>query len=352
MQRTGYKNKNSTLTKKIISILKYLLLLILGIGMLWLAFRGVNLNQILDEISEVNWFWLSLSIGVSLIAFLSRAQRWNMLIKPTGYSPKLSNTANSLMVGYLANLAFPRLGEVTRCGSLNRVEKVPFDVLLGTVIVERALDVICLLLCIVMTAVIEYERLGNFLNQNLFDPLQQKATMLFASTLFYVVLGTFLLLLFIFIYYQRKNKSGADKGGFLHKASSLLKGIMEGLRSVRKLEKPGWFVFHTVLIWFMYFLMSYLCFFALPATAQLSWHAGLFVLVVGGMGMSAPVQGGIGAYHLLVSQGLLLYGLTHEHGLAFATLMHTTQTLVVIVFGAISFALLIFAQRKLKDDKS
>ncbi|MBK7849934.1 MAG: flippase-like domain-containing protein [Bacteroidetes bacterium] len=338
--------------KQLFSILKYILLLVLGIGMLWLAFRGVDLNRILEEISDVNWLWLSASIGVSLIAFLSRAHRWNMLIRPTGYSPKLSNTSYSLMVGYLANLAFPRLGEVTRCGSLNRIEKVPFDVLLGTVIVERALDVICLLLCIVMTAVIEFERLGDFLNQNIFDPLKQKAAMMLGSPLFYIVGGIFIMVVLIFIYFQKQKKTNPDKVGIIHKATALLKGIIEGLRSVRKLEHPGWFIFHTVLIWFMYFLMSYLCFFALPATRELSWHAGLFVLVVGGMGMSAPVQGGIGAYHLLVSQGLLLYGLTHEHGLAFATLMHTTQTLVVIVFGAISFALLIFAQRKIKDEQS
>lgn len=340
------------MTKKIFSILKYILLLVLGIGMLWFAFRGVDISRIMEEISDVNWFWLSLSISVSLVAFVSRAHRWNMLIRPTGYSPSLFNTCNSLMVGYLANLAFPRLGEVTRCGSLNRVEKVPFDVLLGTVIIERTLDVICLLLCIVLTAVIEYERLGNFLNQTIFNPMKEKAASMLASPLFFVVLGLIVLFIVIFFLYQRKKKTDSGKSGLMHKAASLLKGIVEGLRSVRKLEHPGWFIFHTVLIWFMYFLMSYLCFFALPATQGLSWHAGLFVLVVGGMGMSAPVQGGIGAYHLLVSQGLLLYGLTHEHGLAFATLMHTTQTLVVIVFGAISFALLIFAQRKIKNDNA
>lgn len=97
----------------------------------------------------------------------------------------------------------------------------------------------------------------------------------------------------------------------------------------------------------MYFLMSYICFFALPATSGLGLEAGLFVLVVGGMGMSAPVQGGIGAYHILVSQGLLLYGISYEHGLAFATLMHSSQTLTVILFGGIAFMLFTFSQRKL-----
>jgi len=102
----------------------------------------------------------------------------------------------------------------------------------------------------------------------------------------------------------------------------------------------------------MYFLMAYLAFFSLPVTSDLSWSAGMFILVVGGMGMAAPVQGGIGAYHLLVSQGLILYGLSQQDGLAFATLLHTSQMLVVIFFGALSFLLLLLASKKSKDDNA
>lgn len=334
--------------KQLFSVLKYIFLLALGITMLWLAFRGVDLHRIISEISEVNWFWLSLSILASLVAFVSRAHRWNMLIRPTGYSPKLYNTSNSLMVGYLANLAFPRLGEVTRCGSLNSVEKVPFDILLGTVIVERALDVVCLLACTILTAVLEFDRLGNFLTENFLHPLHKKSLLLLHSPRFYFILaGGLLILLVIWLLRKKKVKSDTPHG-FMTRFSAMIKGVVQGLRSIGKLEHPGWFLFHTVLIWVMYFLMSYLCFSALPATEGLSWQAGLFVLVVGGMGMSAPVQGGIGAYHLLVSQGLLLYGLSHEHGLAFATLMHTTSTVVVIILGGISFFLLLFTQRRNK----
>lgn len=334
------------MNSRFFSILKYIFLLMLGLGLLWLAFRGVNIRSTLNELRETNIFWVLLSVLASLVAFTSRAHRWNMLIKPSGYSPGLFNTSVALMIGYLANLAIPRLGEVTRCGTLSKSEKIPFDLLIGTVIVERALDVICLLICVVMTALITYERLGNFLNENLFIPLTGKLEQLIFSPYFYIGIIILLLLLIIARLAKRKKVQSASGPGIIGKIAGMLKGIIEGLRSIGKLKDPGAFIFHTVLIWLMYFLMSYICFFALPATAGLSLEAGLFVLVVGGMGMSAPVQGGIGAYHLLVSQGLLLYGISYQHGLAFATLMHTSQTLTVILFGGIAFILFTFAQRK------
>ncbi len=137
---------------RIYSILKYVFLLLVGLALLWLAFRGVNIRTTLNELKETNLFWLLVSVLASLIAFTSRAHRWNMLIKPSGYSPGLYKTSIALMIGYLANLAIPRLGEVTRCGTLSKSGTIPFDLLIGTVIVERALDVVCLLICVLMTA--------------------------------------------------------------------------------------------------------------------------------------------------------------------------------------------------------
>jgi glycosyltransferase 2 family protein len=335
------------LTQKILSVAKYLLLLVIAIALLALAFRGVNLKNILNELKEVNYFWLSMSIAASLVAFVSRAHRWNMLIEPLGYYPKLKKTTYALMVGYLANLALPRLGEVTRCGSLSKAEKIPFDGLLGTVIVERLIDVLCLLALLLLTAVMEYSRLGSFLLENILHPLQEKSGNILSSYLFFL-LAFIAAIAFILVYYLMKNKS--KKEGAITKTQKLINGIINGLRSIGKLKNPIAFLFHTALIWFMYYLMAYLCFFALSVTSNLTWSAGLFVLVVGGMGMTAPVQGGIGAYHLLVSQGLILYGLTQEHGLAFATLLHTSQTLVVILFGGISLFLLFLGNKKSVHD--
>lgn len=333
--------------KKALSIFRNLLLLAIAGLLLWWSFRGVDLRATLSEFSEIRWGWLLLSVVASLIAFLSRAERWRLLMRPLGYHPGLGVTSLSLMTGYLANLALPRLGEVTRCGSLSRATGVPFDRLLGTVIVERVIDVLSLAACMLGTALLERERLGGFLHDNLFGPLGEKLSGLFGNPFVWATLVA--VTLFIIWWKRRSRAAGTPKAGFLQRLTGMLQGILEGFRSVRKLDRPWAFLFHTVLIWVMYFLMSYTCFFALPATDQLSPAAGLFVLVVGGMGMSAPVQGGIGAYHLLVSRGLMLYGLTQTHGLAFATLMHTSQTLVVLVLGSICFGILVFMQRKQVD---
>lgn len=308
--------------------------------MLFLAFRGVRLKDTVHEMMQANVFWVLVSVTASLIAFFSRAFRWNMLIEPLGYKPHPGNTSASLMIGYLANLAVPRLGEVTRCGTLNRAEKVPFNSLLGTVIIERIIDVVCLLICLMLVALTEYKLLGNFLSANIFDPVVKKFHSAVNSP-FLILSIAVILIIVIFLLVRKKNKTS----GFSGKVAALLKGILDGIDTVRRLKNPLGFLLHTILIWVMYFLMSYTCFFALEATSGLDWHAGMFVLVVGGMGMSAPVQGGIGAYHLLVSQGLLLYGVRLDHGLAFATLMHTTQTLIVIIMGGFSF-LYLFIKRK------
>lgn len=321
--------------KKLTAILRYAFLLVIGMMLLWLAFRGIDVRSTLNEFRNIDYGWLGVSILVSVIAFFSRARRWNLLIHPLGYRPLLTDTSNALMVGYLANLAVPRLGEVTRCGSLNRTSKVPFEMLIGTVIVERVLDVICLGSCLILTAWMEYDLLGDFLITNIFNPLQQK----FSGWLSIKVIVTTTVILATIIFLMVKKSKTRTNDGKPSKIKSMISGILHGLRSARKVDRKAEFFFHTVFIWFLYFLMSYTCFKALPATAELNWEAGLFVLVVGGMGMSAPVQGGIGAYHLLVSRGLLLYGMTTVHGLAFATLMHTSQTLLVIFMGSISMIL-------------
>jgi len=152
------------LQKSIASFLKFIVLLSIAIRFLLLTFRWIYISETLHKISQANLFWLSLSIGASLVAFASRAYRWNLLIEPLDYNPKFKNTAYALMVGYLANLALPRLGEVTRCGSLSKAEKIPFNSLLGTVIVERVIDVISLLICMLLALVPWREQVGDFVH--------------------------------------------------------------------------------------------------------------------------------------------------------------------------------------------
>lgn len=262
--------------------------------------------------------------------------RWIQLIEPLGYKPRLITTYHAVMFAYLANMAIPRLGEISRCGALNKSDDVPFEKLVGTVIIERLADVFMLLFCMALTAFLEYDRLGNFLYEQIIAPAIEKVgngTTLIILLLFSVLIGVaFLIRLF------RMSKPPA----IIQKIKSLVQGIGEGLKSVTKVKNKGVFIFHSFFIWFMYFLMSYMCFFALPETADLGPSAALFIMVLGGIGMTAPVQGGIGTYHLLVSQGLLLYGLSATDGLVYATMSHTISTLLLIVLGALSMLSLFF----------
>ncbi len=332
------------MNKTVLSFLKYLLILSVGIALLWLAFRGVSLKETIDHMLQANFFWLFVSILASLIAFVSRAIRWNMLIEPLGYKPSVANTSAALMIGYLANLAVPRLGEVTRCGSLSRAEKVPFDSLLGTVIIERIIDVLCLLLLIVMVAIVEFNRLGNLLIENVYNPIKSKLSGAIHSPLFLGIMIVLIGIIILYFFLKRKKSAGT----FSQKFTGILRSVFNGIDTIRKLKNPLGFLFHTILIWLMYFMMSYTCFFALQETSGLDWQAGLFVLVAGGMGMSAPVQGGLGTYHMLVSEGLMLYGVGKIPSLTFATLMHTSQTLVVIILGAFAFLYLFLKRRNAK----
>lgn len=326
---------------RLASFLKYILLLAVAVLLLYFAFKNVSVASIFREMLQANIFWLGVSTVFSFIALISRAYRWKLLIEPLGYHPSLKNTTYAVMVGYLANLAFPRLGEVTRCGSLSTAENVPFNKLLGTVVVERVIDVISLLICILLVAIIELKRLGNFFKSNFSDPLISKLTKFTSSamgvTILIIIAMALAVVLFLLIRYS-KRKSGS-------KWTALINGFVKGLVSIKHLDKPWLFVFHSVFIWFLYYLSVYVCLFALPFTSHLGPAAALFLLVAGGIGMSAPVQGGIGAYHLMVSQGLLLYGVKLENGLSFATLLHSLQLVTVIITGSVAM-LLLFIQRK------
>ena len=324
------------------SFLKYVILFSIAAALLFFAFKGVDLKKIGQQMLHANMFWVSVSGLISVIAFVVRAYRWNLLIEPMGYSPSLKNTTYSLMVGYFANLAIPRLGEVSRCGALSKAESIPFNKLLGTVIVERAIDVISLFLCMLFAAAIEFKRLGSFFSENIFNPIIKKFNQLVSSPLILTgIILVLIVLIAVVIYFRRKNKIKGTESSI----SKLIKGFIDGLRSVANLKKPGQFIFHSILIWALYYLGMYVALFAFPFTSGLGAGAALFLLVAGGIGMSAPVQGGIGAYHLLVSQGLVLYGLSQQDGLTFATLLHTLQLLLIVVFGVISL-LLLFTENK------
>lgn len=322
--------------KTLKTILRTLFFLGIGIGLLWLTFRKQDFSEVWSKMSTASPFYIFLCAICSFAALISRSMRWKQLIAPMGFHPRLSSTYHSLMFGYLANMAIPRLGEISRCGALSKSDEVPFEKLVGTVIIERLTDVVLLALCILLTAVVEYQRLGDFLYSKILGPLIQAAT---GSPVLMIMLAlTLILSVFIIRGLFRMSRPPA----FIQKMRTLASGIMEGLKSIANVSNKGVFILHSLFIWFMYYLMSYFCLLALPETNTLGASAALFIMVLGGIGMSAPVQGGIGVYHSLVSQGMLLYGISATDGIVYATLSHTVSTLLLIILGAQSMISLFF----------
>ncbi len=332
---------------KLTSVIKYLLFLAIGILLMYFAFKGISFSEMLDVLKDTNYTWVILSLVVAWFAFMSRAYRWIILIEPLGHKPKLKSTYNSLMVGYFANLAFPRIGEITRCATLYELEKTPVDSSFGTVVAERVIDLICLLTLLLVTFIWKSAEIGAFFSEKIMQPIIDK----FASLpmVFLIIAGAVILILLSLLVVFRKRILQMK---FALKIKSLLTGVWEGLRTVFRLKRKGEFLLHSVLIWTFYFIMTYICFFAIEPTSGLGPMTGLFILVAGGFGMSAPVQGGIGAYHIIVSGALTLTAITGavispKEGLAFAFLMHTSQTLLVALLGSISLISIIIAKRKL-----
>jgi glycosyltransferase 2 family protein len=317
--------------------LRYMISLGLAGGLIWYVFKDINLAEMLDRFARSDWRWIALSCLFLLMAHVTKAWRWSMLMEPLGYNPGILNSSVSVLTGYFANYIVPRMGEVTRCGTLYRLERVPVNLSFGTVVAERIFDVLILLLLIGLNFLLEFERLSAFFT----DFFQSKMGGEPSGThgLLWVAIG-FVSLLIAAGVYVLSNKELRQKlmgNAVVAKIVGFGKGMFEGLVSVRRLKNPGLFILSTLLIWVLYYLVSYVLFFCIPETADLGPLAGLTLLVVGAIGMTAPTQGGIGAYHLLVGNVMILYGLSQSDGITLATFIHGAQMLFMLATGALAF---------------
>jgi len=327
------------LKKRVVSIFQYLFFLILGLGLLWLAFRKIDLRLVFREMGTINYYWIALAFLSGILSHVSRAVRWNLLIASMNYPTSHLRTFYAVMVGYLANLAIPRIGEVTRCGVLSRTEKIPVNNLIGTVISERIFDMIVLLLMTLMVILLQLKLVGGFVNKYLFTPLSESLQARHVSLLLAgcVTLG----LLVGFVFLIRYLKPWMKQFPVYQKVKGLVFGFLDGILTITRMKQKWAFLFWTVMIWGNYFLMTYLCFFAMPATRHLGVMDGLTVLTLGSFGFVAPVPGGIGAYHFIVKAILFeLYGLTATSAASYATVTHFAQTVLLLAGGAVSYLMI------------
>jgi hypothetical protein len=324
--------------KNLQTFAKYLFFLALGVFFVWLSVRNINHDnweQIKHAVARGRKWMIFPVILVLLVAHYSRAVRWKLLMEPLGYNPSMYNVFSAVMIGYLVNTGAPRLGEVFKCTILARYEKVKADKLIGTILTERAVDIVCLFVVFLLAIVFQGQIFGQFMRAMLTRFFHDNAGHLSVEKLSMAV-GVLLILMLGFYVVLKKFKH-ID---LVFKIKTVIKNILHGLFSIRYLQHKGWFLFHTMLIWFMYFLASTLGLYALRETQVLGFAGGLTTLAVGTVGMILTPNG-IGAYPLLIAQLLGLYGLNADTtGNASGWLMWTAQTFIVVAGGLICFILI------------
>ena len=311
--------------KHLKTILKVTISLLMGIFIFWWAYRTMDTEKIFEILRNnvrYKYIWIGVFIGV--LADLFRALRWKMQIDALGeQKPTTLNTFFAVMIGYFVNFLVPRAGEVVRCGIINRYHKIAFTKVLGTMIAERAFDIIIMLLLTVV---------GVLLQMTLFKKIVPDGMTFSFSGAYYWIGGILLLVLLFFVFRSKLKNTFAYK-----KIASVLKDIGLGIKTSLQLKKRYLFFLYTLGIWGCYYLMVYVPIFAFDFTSHLSVAAVFFVFIMGNLGTAAPVQGGIGTWHFMTIMSLMLFGVGEVEAGAFALIVHGSQMFSYMVGGILSF---------------
>ena len=325
---------------KLKNIIRFTIFLGIGIFFIWIFLRNLTAQQkqeIINSMGNANYWWIAMAIPLGILSHFLRAMRWKMLIVTMGYKPRNSNMFFAVMIGYFANLALPRLGEVSRCTVLTKYENVPFQKSFGTVITERVLDMMVFILLFFLNLALQAERLSGYIDENIYKPIQAKLHLSYdLSGAFSIIMLAFILIFgLIFLVFRKK----IIENKFYIKIKNMAIGFVEGMKSLVKVRNQWLFFFYTISIWVLYLLMAYIVFFSIPGSRGLGLDAGLAVLVFGSIGIMV-VQGGIGIYPAIVAETLVLYGVVSVQGYALGWLIWTSQNVTIVLVGIISLILL------------
>jgi uncharacterized protein (TIRG00374 family) len=329
------------------TVLQYLIILLVTAGLIWFSLRGLTVSNGEDKFdfliktwNAANKGWLVFMGVIVMISHVIRTERWRMLIEPVAPKPKLSYGFLSLMVGYIVNLVIPRGGELSRCYNLYKLDKTPVEISFGTVVVERIVDVLCLLSLIIISFVVEYDKLMGFISTLPIGTGEGSSR--FKTLAIVGAVGVFLLILIVVLFTKNKRLNAWATNAWI--------GFRGGLMSVFKLKQKGLFIAYSISIWLLYFVMSYAVMMAFPETRNLGITAVLSLFAIGSIAMAAPLPGGTGSYHVLVPQGLVfLYHVPMADAVAFTFIFHGWQTAIMIVGGAISLVITSILVKKKTD---
>lgn len=328
------------MNKNLKTTLNTILFLGLGIALFYWATSEVGMDNIIEDIKNADILYIVLAMICGVLSHLARALRWNLLLEPMGYKASAAGSFHSVIVGYLVNMAVPRLGEVTRPAMLSRLEGIPFNKLIGTVLVERVVDLIITLLITITIFFLQFKLISDFVFE-LFDGSSSTDYMIMGA----IALGV-LIAFGLAIYYRKY----IYQLPIISKFKSFFEGIIDGLKTIFKLKRKGLFIAYSLLIWVMYFFMPFLVFFALEGTSHLGFSAGMTVLLFGTIAMIIPVPGGLGTFEILVPAALVLYGISEQVGDTYAILTHAVQVLLIFIVGVFSVIYFVVKDRKNKNE--
>ncbi|MFC5871218.1 hypothetical protein SAMN05443633_10356 [Chryseobacterium arachidis] len=329
---------------------------------LWFALKGLDFKVIQKSLSKANYWWVLFAACFGISAYWFRAIRWNLMLEPMGHNISSSNSLWSISFGYLMNLTIPRSGEVARATALYGVEKVPVEKSIGTIILERVVDLVCMLAFLGLTAIFKFNTILSFYHfvvekkeekqefiPNFFERQMMKIGVSdFESFYFYLkmIIGV-LILIGLILFYKFKKEKLINFG----------KGILQGLTSVFKLKQKGKFILYTIGIWVSYYFAAYLVCFALPETSDFTFDDGFLILVVGTLGMIIPASGGIGAFNLAMKYGFMALFISMgkngelggEIGLTYSFISLPLQIVIMLVMGLISIPMLAKARNNIVE---
>ncbi|POS01874.1 hypothetical protein Q361_10764 [Flavobacterium croceum DSM 17960] len=305
--------------------------LLLGLGIIYYQYTTLTaqeLQNIKSIFKKADYFYIYLSLFIALFGFWSRAYRWKYALNHLGYQTHFKNDLMTVCVSYLVNLTIPRSGEISRAALLKKYEDVPFDKAFGTIVAERIVDLIVFFLFVILGFALQFNKLYNFIFSKI--SLQNIVILL--------VVGVVLFILFILIWiYAEWN--------IIQKLKRKLSGLVEGMMSILKMKDKWKYIFHSFLIWFSYLLMFYVTIFALPETKNIGFDVVVMGFIFGSLAIGFT-NGGLGAYPLSIAKILMLYGISNDVGTAFGWLIWTSQTLLTICVGLISYILLPLLNKK------
>ena len=309
-------------------ILKNLLPIFIGVFCIYYSFKDISFSEFKEYFTKINYLWVFVGIFLGALSHISRSYRWKFLIEPLGYKLGFINSVLTVFSAYLINYTVPRAGDIARGTMISKYENIPFEKAIGTIVAERAVDVLCILIIILIGLIKEFDKISN----KLIDFVEESD---FSTVILSVLIAVIVMATVYFVIKRFK---------FYKKIKSFLSGLIDGITIIFKMKNRNQFIFHSIFIWLMYVLMFYFTSKAFVDLNQVTFFQLTISFTLAALSIMLS-NGGIGIYPLAVEESLGWYGVQSATGLAFGWVMWLSQTLMVVIFGGLSLFVLPFINR-------